>query len=367
VVGEALDGRLVGLGLLHEPEHPPEGRLRSDPVGLDPQDAPLEDRRGEDGLAGLLLDRHRFPGDGGLIHRAMAVGHPTVHRDPFPGFDEDDLARADRVGRHLDLPTVLLHARRLRGKPQERSDGLARPLGREPLQEVGEAHEEDDHGGGRVLADGERAENAQRHQRVRGDGPIPERAEDGAEDREPAHQNRREREPRREALRHGLHEADPLAQNSHEGNQGDDRHEHTAQEGPHGRPARSRERPVHPDRHAEPLDRGADPRRVDLRRVVRHEHLVRPDGGAHPCDGWQAAESALDLRRLVRAVELGDNEGQGRVVAHPARLPRRRALAAWPRPAGRSYRAHRAMRAPISSSIPSASSSIWTTRLSAIP
>jgi hypothetical protein len=102
--------------------------------------------------------------------------------------------------------------------------------------------------------------------------------------------------------------------------------------------------------------------------VVRDEHLVRPDGGAHPSDGWQAAESTLDLRGLVRAVELGDNESQGRVVAHPARPSRRRrAPAAWPLPAGRSYRPHRATRAPISSSIPSASSSIWTTRLSAIP
>jgi hypothetical protein len=66
----------VGLGLLDEPEDAPEGRLGSDAFGLDPEDASLEERRGEDVLANVLLDRHRFPGNGSLVDRAMAAGHP---------------------------------------------------------------------------------------------------------------------------------------------------------------------------------------------------------------------------------------------------------------------------------------------------
>ena len=146
-----------------------------------------------------------------------------------PGLTRTTLTPADRVDRHLDLPTVLLHARRLRGEPQELPDGLARPLGREPLQEVGEAHEEDDHGGGRVLADRERAEDAERHERMRGDGAIPEGAHDVPEDREAAGEDRREGKPPREAVGQRLQEAEPLADDPDKGHQRDDGDEAPAQ------------------------------------------------------------------------------------------------------------------------------------------
>ena len=195
-VGEALDRGLVGLGLLDEPQNPPKGRLGPDSLSLDPKQPSFEDRRRKDVIAGVLLERHGFPGDRGLVDGPVAGRDPAVHRDALPGLDEDDLAPADRLGGDLDVAAVPLDARGPGGELQELLDRLAGALRGEPLQEVGEAHEEDDHGRRRVLTDRERAEDAQRHQRMRGDGPIPERSDHVAEDRDATHEDRRERQPR---------------------------------------------------------------------------------------------------------------------------------------------------------------------------
>ena len=115
-VGEALHRRLVGLGLLDEPKDSPERRLRPDPFGLDSKHASLEDRRGEDVLADVLLDRHGFPGNRRLVDGTATLGDPAIHRDALPRLDEDALARAHRLGRNLDVAAVLLDAGAFRGR-----------------------------------------------------------------------------------------------------------------------------------------------------------------------------------------------------------------------------------------------------------
>ena len=229
-IGEALDGGLVSLGLLDEPQNPAEGRLGPGPLGLDPEQPALEHRRREYLVAGVLLDRHGFAGNGRLVDGTATLGDPAIHRDPLPGLDEDTLTSANRVGRHLDLTAILLDAGGLGGESQELADRLAGPLGRGPLEEVGEPHEEHDHGGRRVLADGERAEDAERHECMRGDGTVPKGARNVPEDRVAAGEDRREGEPPRDAVDQCLHEAEPLPDDPDEGHQRDDRDEAPAQE-----------------------------------------------------------------------------------------------------------------------------------------
>ena len=135
---------------------------------------------------------------GGLVHAGSSVHHRAVHRDPLARLDHDDLSARDLFRRDLDFMPVALDPGGVRREREQLADRLARSFGRVALDEVGETHEEDDHGGRRILPDRDRAHDPKRHQRMGRHAPVPQRAHDIAEDRIASGQNRGQGEPRRE-------------------------------------------------------------------------------------------------------------------------------------------------------------------------
>ena len=83
---------------------------------------------------------------------------------------------------------------------------------------------------GGVLADRERAEDAERHEGMRGDRPVPQRAHDVPEDRIAAGQDRGQGEPRRDPVDERLGEPEPLAGDPDQRHQRDDGHEGPAEQ-----------------------------------------------------------------------------------------------------------------------------------------
>ena len=49
------------------------------------------------------LDRHRLPGDGGLVNRRLPANHVAVDRNLLAGTDDDDIAHLHACQRQLDL------------------------------------------------------------------------------------------------------------------------------------------------------------------------------------------------------------------------------------------------------------------------
>src|SRR5262249_47072333 len=105
-VGELLDGRLGGLGLLDEPRDLRERGVAPDGGRLDLQDPLLVERASDDAVARLLLDGNRLSGDELLVHRRRAAHDAAVHRDGVAGLDAQPVADADLRERDLllDVP-----------------------------------------------------------------------------------------------------------------------------------------------------------------------------------------------------------------------------------------------------------------------
>ena len=93
-----------------------------------------------------LLDRNRLAGDHGLIDRAAAVEHQTVHRDLLARPDPQPVAHPDLAERHVRLAAVGGDPpRRGRLQAEQFLQRRARFAARPQLQHLAEEHQDGDH------------------------------------------------------------------------------------------------------------------------------------------------------------------------------------------------------------------------------
>jgi hypothetical protein len=222
-----LDIGPVGLRLLDQRDHAPEGGVRAYVRSADLQVAEARDRRGIDIRAGAYFRRHGFARDGCLVHGGLPVQHLAIHGDLLAGADDDDLARADLADRKLDFDPVAQDARRGRGhggKVLQRATGAS---GGEALHRVADAHEEDHYQRCRPLAYCQRGDHAQGHQRVGDDLASQGCSHDVAEDRITRRDHQRQPDVPGHPAGDLLEQAQPFADDHHKK---DDAEQHAKQQ-----------------------------------------------------------------------------------------------------------------------------------------
>ena len=111
--------------------HAAQRRVLAGAADLDFQDAGQVLRAGKNLVAGLLVHRQRFAGDGGLVERTLAADDDAVRRHVVAGADADDVADGKFAGGHFLLAAVLFEAAGLGGGEfDERFNGLRARLRR---------------------------------------------------------------------------------------------------------------------------------------------------------------------------------------------------------------------------------------------
>ena len=110
-VREPLDRGLRALRLLHQPDDLREHGLRADTGGLEAKRAGQVHGPAGHRIAGAFFDRQALPGDHAFIHGGSAFEDPPIHREAFPGTDQDEVARAHFLNRNFALPPPAPRAR----------------------------------------------------------------------------------------------------------------------------------------------------------------------------------------------------------------------------------------------------------------
>ena len=176
-VGQALDRRARGLGVAHRGHDPPVGGVLADPLHLELQGA-AGDGTCRHPVTRPDLHGQRLPGDPGLVDVSPTGAHDAVDRHPAPGTQGDDLPRAHLIQRDLSDPGGLRglgglsglrgphHPCGLRQEGHEICQGVAAPVHRQLLEDLG-AQREDGHGqGGHPLADDGGSHDGQEHRQL---------------------------------------------------------------------------------------------------------------------------------------------------------------------------------------------------------
>jgi hypothetical protein len=139
---ELLAVGLVRLGVLDHLDDSRERGVRRSRGDRDLEVALLVDRSGVDLIARLFVDGNALAGDRGLIDGAFPVGDLAVHRDLLARFDEDGLADRDVVDRHRPFVAVATNHGDLRRELHQLFEGVASPIDRVPLQQLGDVEQE---------------------------------------------------------------------------------------------------------------------------------------------------------------------------------------------------------------------------------
>ena len=144
-----MNGRLAGLGVLDQADHPGQGRIGAGGPGLDGQQAIDVEGSGDHRIAPAAGNGHAFAGDERFVHLRHATGDDAVGSDLHAG-------AADEAVTHPDIPQESFMNRAVfcldeSGSGPERQqfpDGLRRTAPRLHLQLLADEDQGDDDGRG---------------------------------------------------------------------------------------------------------------------------------------------------------------------------------------------------------------------------
>ena len=174
---EALRRRLLRLGFLNQRDQLGKRGLSSDLGDPHLEAAMLVERAGKKRIARLLVDGHRFAGDGGLVNAAGALDDHPVNRDAFARPDENEIADNEVLDLYVDGFNAPLAERGDRPELDERGDGGAAALDGEFLERVRKREEKEEHGALEGVMDVGGAERGQDHEQIDIDGAVEQRAD----------------------------------------------------------------------------------------------------------------------------------------------------------------------------------------------
>jgi hypothetical protein len=119
-------------------------------------------RSAHDAFVELLLDRHRFAGQGCLIENGQPFDNCPVDRDHVPFADDEAIARFDRVQTDLFKPAVFVAHRATRYAGEKSRHFTACTTLGEALEVLSARVHQRDHDGGEVFGKDERSEHRER-------------------------------------------------------------------------------------------------------------------------------------------------------------------------------------------------------------
>ena len=147
LVGELLDGRFAGLGVIDELDDLRQGRL---PAGLgdaDGEPAVVVDRAADDGVAHRPRDRARLAGNHRFIDGGPTLGHHAVDGDAVAGADQHLVVHLKVTdGNFFVLARRTEPLRHRRREIQQLSDGRAGRLAGAGLEPVAQADQREQAG-----------------------------------------------------------------------------------------------------------------------------------------------------------------------------------------------------------------------------
>ncbi len=130
-VGELLNRHLGALRFLDQSDDLSQEGILTDAGRPDVQQPRLVDRRADDLIAGLLVDRHTLAGGHALVHGALAGDNDPIGGDFLAGPDDHRVTDLHVRNGHLDLPAIHQQCSGLSTQLQQFADGLRCPsLGR---------------------------------------------------------------------------------------------------------------------------------------------------------------------------------------------------------------------------------------------
>ncbi len=142
LVGEALDGRAAALRFRHHPNDLGQHGLAADPVCAHYEGAARVHRSADHPIADRLADRHRFPGQHGLIDCASPLDDFAVHWDLLAWPHPQCVADPDLVEGDLFVRAIRMRKPRgLRRKVDERADRAASLIPRPEFEHLSEQHQ----------------------------------------------------------------------------------------------------------------------------------------------------------------------------------------------------------------------------------
>ena len=124
------------------------------------------DRPGKDLVAGRLVHRQAFAGDRRLVDRRLAGQHHAVHGNPLARADQDAVADAQLLHRHLLLVVAVEQGRPPGREVHQAADGVAGAVHGVAFQRVAQGKEKHGHRALSPLADKDRADGGDGHQGV---------------------------------------------------------------------------------------------------------------------------------------------------------------------------------------------------------
>ena len=133
-IDEALDRRLSGLGLGHEPGDLRERRLLAHARRTHDEPAERVDRRAGHRGAGCDVDGHGLARQHRLVDRRLALDDEAVRRDLLARTDDEEIADGELADRHRHFHTVPQDVSLLRAELEERANRSARAPPRASLE-----------------------------------------------------------------------------------------------------------------------------------------------------------------------------------------------------------------------------------------
>ena len=177
LVHKLLRGRAASLGLLDRMDD--AGQRGVAGRGRDPhfQGAGVVDGAGKQGVAHGLVHGHALARHRGLVHRTRARDDHAIERHARARPDAHHGVQR-HAGRRGLLPGAvgLAHLGRVGGQVEQALDGVARPVHRTRLDQLGQGIQRHHHGGLGPLADDKRPGHGHGHQRIDVEPPPPERS-----------------------------------------------------------------------------------------------------------------------------------------------------------------------------------------------
>ena len=163
---EVLGPGFFAAGVFHQVQDLGHGGLLKGFGHTDLQEAGEIDAAGDHVVPRLGLPGEGFTGEGGGVQCGLALQHHAVQGHPLPCLDDDGVPHRHLVRVHLHQLAAPLYIGIVGPDIHQGGDGLpglAHGVGLEELAHLIEEH--DEHGLG-VLADAERTQSGQRHQKV---------------------------------------------------------------------------------------------------------------------------------------------------------------------------------------------------------
>ena len=157
---------LLPRGVFHQLQDAGGGGFAVEAFGTDGDAAGEIDGPADHTVAGGLLLRQAFPGEGGGIHRRAALTDDAVQRDLFAGVDDDGLAHRHLLGADPFLPAVPQHVGVIGTQVHQRGDIPPAFAHRDALEPFADLIEQHDRHGFPVIPQGKGADGGDGHQEL---------------------------------------------------------------------------------------------------------------------------------------------------------------------------------------------------------